>query len=81
MDFAEYNFNPFQFTPGEALLMDAHARHVSFFRGCKKVLDLGAGRGLFLQRFSAVKQCADLQKQFAATLPEKIEDHCMPELL
>lgn len=41
----------------------------------------GAGRGLFLQRFSAVKQCADLQKQFAATLPEKIEDHCMPELL
>ncbi|HYV48615.1 MAG TPA: hypothetical protein VFA20_27335 [Myxococcaceae bacterium] len=41
----------------------------------------GTGRGLFLQRFSAVKQCADLQKQFAATLPEKIEDHCMPELL
>jgi len=41
----------------------------------------GTGRGLFIQRFSAVKTCADLQKQFAATLPEKIEDHCMPELL
>ncbi|HVE87386.1 MAG TPA: hypothetical protein VND93_31230 [Myxococcales bacterium] len=41
----------------------------------------GTGRGLFLQRYSAVKGCADLQKFFAATLPEKIEDHCMPEPL
>jgi hypothetical protein len=41
----------------------------------------GTGRGLFLHRYSAVKGCADLQKQFAVVLPEKIEDHCMPELL
>ena len=41
----------------------------------------GSGRGVFLQRFSSIKACADLQKNFAATLPEKIEDHCMAELL
>jgi len=44
-------------------------------------VELGTGRGLFLHRFSAIRGCADLQKQFAAVLPEKIEDHCMPELL
>ena len=52
MDFAEYNFNPFQFTPGEDLLLDSHSRHVSFFRGCKRVLDLGSGRGLFLRELA-----------------------------
>ena len=52
MDFAQYNFNPFQFTPGEDLLLDAHARHVAFFAGCRQVLDLGAGRGLFLRELA-----------------------------
>ncbi|MBV9657210.1 MAG: class I SAM-dependent methyltransferase [Verrucomicrobia bacterium] len=54
MDFAKYHFNPFQFTPGEDLLLDAHARHVPFFRGCRQVLDLGAGRGLFLRELAKV---------------------------
>lgn len=48
MDYSKYNFNPFQFTPSEAILQDSHSRHVPFFKGCKRVLDLGAGRGLFL---------------------------------
>jgi hypothetical protein len=43
--------------------------------------NMGLGRGLFLRRYSAIKTCADLQKNFAAALSEKIEDHCMPELL
>lgn len=41
----------------------------------------GTGRGLFLQRFSSLTSCADLQKIFPATLPETIEDHCMPETI
>jgi hypothetical protein len=41
----------------------------------------GTGRGVFLRRFSAIKACADLQKNFAAVLPEKVEDNCMPEPL
>ena len=49
MDFAKYNFNPYQFTPPEETLRDAHRRHVSFFSGCRRVLDLGAGRGVFLR--------------------------------
>ena len=52
MDFARYNFNPFQFTPGEDLLLDAHSRHVPFFQGCQQVLDLGAGRGFFLRELA-----------------------------
>lgn len=52
MDFAKYNFNPFQFTPPEELLLDAHSRHVPFFRGCQRVLDLGSGRGLFLRELA-----------------------------
>jgi 2-polyprenyl-3-methyl-5-hydroxy-6-metoxy-1,4-benzoquinol methylase len=54
MDFARYNFNPFQFTPPEHLLLDAHHRHVGFFTGCRRVLDLGAGRGLFLGELAKV---------------------------
>ncbi len=53
MDFAKYNFNPFQFTPTDAALRNFHQRHVSFFAGCSKVLDLGAGRGFFLQELKA----------------------------
>lgn len=52
MDFAKYNFNPYQFTPGDELLLDSHSRHVPFFRGCRQVLDLGAGRGLFLRELA-----------------------------
>ena len=48
MDYSKYNFNPFQFTPSEAILQDFHRRHVLFFKNCKRVLDLGAGRGFFL---------------------------------
>lgn len=47
--FERYDFNPFQFTPTEELLLDSHSRHVGFFQGCRRVLDLGAGRGLFLR--------------------------------
>ncbi len=53
MDFAKYNFNPFQFTPSDTALRDFHRRHVSFFAGCSRVLDLGAGRGFFLQELKA----------------------------
>lgn len=49
--------------------------------GTPAAVDPGTGRGLFLHRYSAIQGCAALQKQFAAVLPEKIEDHCMPELL
>ena len=41
----------------------------------------GNGRGLYLNRFTNISQCQNLQKSFAAQLPEKIEDHCMPETL
>jgi hypothetical protein len=41
----------------------------------------GTGRGIFLQRFTSVKSCVDLQKIFPVQLPEKIEDNCMPEPL
>jgi O-antigen chain-terminating methyltransferase len=54
MNFSQYNFNPFQFTPSEAILQDAHSRHVPFFKGCKRVIDLGAGRGLFLSELRKV---------------------------
>ena len=49
MDFKKYNFNPFQFTGPDWWMKDFHARHVSYFTGCKRVLDLGAGRGFFLE--------------------------------
>lgn len=43
-----YGFNPFQFSIGDDALRDFHRRQVSFFAGCQSVLDLGAGRGFFL---------------------------------
>ena len=49
MDFEKFNFNPFQFTGPDWWMKDFHSRHVSYFSGCKRVLDLGAGRGFFLQ--------------------------------
>lgn len=47
--FETYNFNPYQFTLSDELILDFHRRHVAYFSGCSKVLDLGAGRGLFLR--------------------------------
>ena len=49
MDYSKYNFNPFQFTGPDWWMKDFHSRHVAYFKGCKKVLDLGAGRGFFLE--------------------------------
>lgn len=49
MDYSKYNFNPFQFTGPEWWMKDFHSKHVDYFKGCEKVLDLGAGRGFFLQ--------------------------------
>ena len=47
--FEKYNFNPFQVAVPEEVALDFHSRHVGYFAGCSKVLDLGAGRGLFLR--------------------------------
>lgn len=49
INYNKYNFNPFQFTGPDWWLRDFHSRHVHYFDGCKRVLDLGAGRGLFLE--------------------------------
>jgi O-antigen chain-terminating methyltransferase len=51
--YLRYGFNPFQFTPPDDVLLDFHRRHVPYFAGCNKVLDLGAGRGFFLQEAKA----------------------------
>jgi SAM-dependent methyltransferase len=51
--FERYGFNPFQFTPSDDLLLDFHRRQVSYFFGCTRVLDLGAGRGFFLRQLKA----------------------------
>jgi len=47
--FEKYKFNPFQVAVSEDVAVDFHSRHVEYFAGCSKVLDLGAGRGLFLR--------------------------------
>ena len=47
--FEKYNFNPFQVAVPEEIARDFHSQHVRYFSGCSKVLDLGAGRGLFLR--------------------------------
>lgn len=49
----EYNFNPFMRGLPDAWLHSFHKRHVAYFRGCHLILDLGAGRGLFLEELSA----------------------------
>lgn len=51
--FSRYNFNPYQFTGPDWWMKDFHSRSVSYFAGCKKVLDLGAGRGFFLEALRA----------------------------
>lgn len=51
--YQRYGFNPFQFTPPDDLLLDFHRRQVSYFAGCSKVVDLGAGRGFFLRELKA----------------------------
>jgi len=45
--FDSYGFNPYQFRLSDDLMLDFHRRHVPYFAGCSKVLDLGAGRGFF----------------------------------
>lgn len=45
----KYNFNPFLRGLPDALLSSFHRRHTTYFNGCHLVLDLGAGRGLFLE--------------------------------
>lgn len=52
--FDKYHFNPFQFTGPDWWMRDFHRRHVAYFRGCRRVLDLGAGRGFFLDELKAV---------------------------
>ncbi len=49
IDFNKYNFNPFQFTGPDWWMKDFHSHHVDYFLGCQRVLDLGAGRGFFLE--------------------------------
>lgn len=49
MDYSKYNFNPFQFTGPDWWMKDFHSRNVAYFKGCEKVIDLGAGRGFFLE--------------------------------
>lgn len=49
MDYSKYNFNPFQFTGPDWWMKDFHSRHTGYFSGCRRVLDLGAGRGFFLE--------------------------------
>ena len=44
-----YGFNPYQFTGPDWWIKDFHSKHVSYFHGCRRVLDLGAGRGFFLE--------------------------------
>ena len=47
--FEKYSFNPYQFAVPEEIGRDFHSQHATYFSGCSKVLDLGAGRGLFLR--------------------------------
>lgn len=51
--FEKYNFNPFQFTGPDWIMRDFHRRQVRYFQGCKQILDLGAGRGFFLEEARA----------------------------
>lgn len=47
--FETYGFNPYQFSSPDDEMLEFHRKHVSYFAGCSKVLDLGAGRGCFLR--------------------------------
>src|SRR5262249_53721815 len=48
--FETYGFNPYQFSLSDTEMLEFHRRQVSYFVGCSKVLDLGAGRGFFCER-------------------------------
>jgi O-antigen chain-terminating methyltransferase len=54
MNFEEFAFNPYQFAGPDWWMKDFHKRHVSYFKGCKKVLDLGAGKGFFLEELRSI---------------------------
>jgi hypothetical protein len=45
----EYGFNPYQFTGSDCWIRDFYSRHVFYLQGCHRVLDLGDGRGFFLE--------------------------------
>jgi SAM-dependent methyltransferase len=47
--FEKYKFNPYQFGLSGDLMLDFHCRHVAYFAGCSRVVDLGAGPGFFLR--------------------------------
>jgi len=55
--FETYGFNPYQFSLPDEEMLEFHRRHVSYFAGCSKVLDLGAGRGFFLRAFKRKRNC------------------------
>ena len=37
--------------------------------------------GMLQRRFTEIDSCVELQRQFMVHTPQKIHDHCMPELL
>jgi hypothetical protein len=45
----KYDFNPFMKGLPDSRLRRFHRRHVAYFHGCRLVVDLGAGKGLFLE--------------------------------
>ena len=47
--FAKYNFNPFQFAGNERASRHFHNKMARYFSTCSNVLDLGCGKGEFLQ--------------------------------
>jgi O-antigen chain-terminating methyltransferase len=47
--FVKYNFNPFQFAANKRASKTFHKNMTKYFDGCNNVLDLGCGKGEFLQ--------------------------------
>ena len=45
----KYDFNPFMKGLPDSLQRQFHRRHVAYYHGCSFVIDLGAGKGLFLE--------------------------------
>lgn len=49
----KYDFNPFLKGFPDSWMRRFHRRHVAYFHGCRFVIDLGAGKGLFLEELHA----------------------------
>ena len=49
----QYGFNPFMNGLPDSLQRRFHRRHVAYYHKCRFVIDLGAGRGLFLEELRA----------------------------